>query len=142
MFSQQKLATVEAVARRAGENPDELEDDDIALIEVLIDIVSADVRSYGSDWPDIALTPDGIKAIVVKAAARGFLNLAGYAMERGDMLSLQRSDLFADGESLSRTEVATIKRFAATGGVHSMPVQRDVILSGTCLGDERGGVGA
>lgn len=142
MFSEQKLATVEAVALRAGEDPDGLEDDEVELINLLIDIVSADVRGYGQAWPDIALTPASVKAIVVKAAARGFMNISGYTLERGDMLTLQRSDMFSDGETLTRTEIATIRRQAAHSGIHSMPTQRDVIVAGTFLGDERGGVGA
>lgn len=126
-FQLPPLATPAEVAKRVQETP--TDQVDIDLIAVLLDIVSADVRSYGS-WPDPILAPDVVKAIVIKAAARGYMNAGGYQLERGDMLTLQRSDLFAEGESLSVAEIRALQRAAGTtGSVVSVPAQRDVVPS-------------
>lgn len=128
MFTSQPFATVAELAARVQEQI--VESGDVALAEVLLDIVSAEVRLHGDAWPDPILAPAIAKAITIKAASRGYMNAGGYQLERGDMLTLQRSDLFADGEALSAQEIRALRVAAkVSGGMHSVPVQRDVVPS-------------
>lgn len=99
---------------------------DIETVEALLEIVSEDIRAYGSPWPEPLLAPRLCHTTAMKAAARGWLNLAGYTMERSDMLTLQRSDAYADGEALTRAEIKAIERIAGVGAFYSVPVLRPV----------------
>lgn len=136
MFSLPPLATSAEVAARVQEKI--TDDVDIDLVNVLLNMVSAEVRSCGAPWPDPVFAPDIAKAITIRAASRGYMNVAGYQLERGDMLSLQRSDAFANAEVLTDQEERQLQRAAFTSVV-AMPVQRDVIPSDSTSG---GGGGA
>jgi stage V sporulation protein SpoVS len=109
------LATVERLSARVGEpiaTPEE-----IALAEEVLAEASALVRHYGRAWPDPATTPAVATAITVAAAARGYLNPAGFQMERSDMATFNRVDEYASGCSLTRAEIAALKEYNLSGGI-------------------------
>lgn len=71
---------------------------------------SANVRSAGdSEWtrlncPEVAFT------IALAAAARGYLNPAGYDSERSDTNNLNRGERATNGTQLTREEKADLKK--------------------------------
>jgi hypothetical protein len=112
------LATVERLAARVGEPIESAEE--IALAEEVLAEASALVRHYGRPWPDPATTPAVATAITVAAAARGYLNPAGFSMERSDMATFQRQDDHASGCSLTRAEIAALKEYSNSSGIISV----------------------
>ncbi len=123
------LATVQDLRHRVNEPIDTAED--IALAQTLLDLVSAEVRAIGDPWPDPALAPAVAKAVTIRAAARGFMNPDGTKMERADMLTLQWSEAFSQGEMLLPQEIRLIQSVSMNQGSDfvSIPLQRDVIIS-------------
>lgn len=118
------FATVADVARRVGEPITAPED--IALAESLLEIVSEEIRSVGSNWPEPFLAPAICRTIAIGAAARGYNNPALYETERGDMLTLYRGSDAANGEALTKNEKMAITRVAGLGGFFSVAVDRPV----------------
>ncbi len=133
MFFLPALGTVAEVAARVGE---EIVDDlDIAQCQSFLDLASAQVRHHGDTWENPVLAPAVARAITIEAAARGYLNPAGYQVERGDMITFTRSDPFAVGSMLTETEVAMLRRYSTRGGLHSILLVRDVSVSDVVASD-------
>lgn len=121
------LATVQDVADRVGE---EITDPgDIRLAEVLLRIVSAQVRHYGGDWMDPILAPDVATAITIEAAARGYLNPEGFKLERGDEITFDRHAIFAAGPTLTPYEIVAVRQQAGKSGLTSVLMVRDVTVT-------------
>jgi hypothetical protein len=117
------------VARHIGDNIEEWDEIDLAQCQSIIDIVSAQVRFYGTSWTDPILAPQMARAICLEASARGFQNPGGFSVERGDMITLTRSDPFALGSALTETEIAILGSYSQRGGFHSILMVRDVMIS-------------
>lgn len=113
------LATPEQVAARIGEPIESAEE--IALAEAMLMEASAWVRHYGGQtWPVINNAPAVAVAITAAAAARGYMNPAGYDMERGDMSTFNRIAEYAAGTQLTKSEIAMLKPFNRQGGIVSV----------------------
>lgn len=112
------LASVERLAARVGEPIVSAEE--IALAEEVLAEASALVRHYGRAWPDPETTPAVATSITVAAAARGYLNPAGFQMERSDMATFNRIDEYASGCSLTRAEISALKEYNLSGGITSV----------------------
>lgn len=121
------FATVKELSDRVGEPITDPED--VAMAASMLNIVSSQIRAYGSDWPLPLLAPDAIWGICLTAAARGYNNPAAYNLERSDQFHLQRTDASSEGEMLTREEIAKVKRLAAYSGFWQVPIQRDVLPS-------------
>lgn len=113
------LASVAMVAARIGEPIETV--DDVKLAEAVLDEASEQIRFYAQQpgWnaqtaPPVAVT------IAVAAAARGFLNPSGYDMERGDMVTFNRSKEYVSGANLTPSEITIIKALGRTGNVRSV----------------------
>jgi len=113
------LATVAMVAARIGEPI--TEPDDVLLAESVIAEASEQVKLYAQQ-PEWTLTTAHPRAvtIVVAAAARGFLNPTGYDMERGDMVTFNRSEAYSSGADLTRSEKAECRLLGRQGNVKTV----------------------
>lgn len=118
------FATVSELAARANEEI--IEPEDIALAEMLLEIVSEEIRAIGHSWPEPVLAPGICRTLAIKVAARGYMNPAGYGLERGDMATLQRSSTYAAGDILTTAEAAMVRRAAGFGDITSVPIIRAV----------------
>lgn len=113
------LATVEQVAARSAEEI--VSTDEIALAEAMLAEASAWVRHHGGQaWPTMAQAPEVAVAITAAAASRGYMNPAGYDMERSDMSTFNRIPEYAAGTQLSRSEIAMLKPFNRRKGIISV----------------------
>lgn len=120
----QHLATPEQVAARVGEPIESAEE--IALAEAMLMEASAWVRHYGGQsWAVSNVVPGVAVAITAAAAARGYMNPAGYDMERGDMSTFNRIAEYAAGTQLTKAEIAMLKPFNRQGGVVSVSAVND-----------------
>lgn len=113
------LATVLQVAARIGEPITAPED--VQLAESVLNEASEQIRFYAQQpyWtaetaPKVAVT------IAVAAAARGFLNPSGFDMERGDMVTFNRTKDYVSGAALTAQEITIIKGLGRTGNVRSV----------------------
>ena len=113
------LASVAMVAARIGEPIETV--DDVKLAEAVLDEASEQIRFYAQQpgWnaqtaPPVAVT------IAVAAAARGFLNPSGYDMERGDMVTFNRSEAYSSGADLTRAEKAECRLLGRQGNVKTV----------------------
>lgn len=105
------LATVEQVSARVTEPIESAEEK--ALAEAMLWEASAWVRHYGGQpWPTRAGAPEVASVIAAAAASRGYMNPAGFEMERGDMSTLNRSPEYAAGTMLTASEIAMLSGFS------------------------------
>lgn len=113
------LATVVQVAARIGEPIESV--DDVKLAESVLDEASEQIRFYSQQpgWA-AATAPAVAVTICVAAAARGYLNPSGYDMERGDMVTFNRSKEYVSGANLTPSEITIIKALGRTGNVRSI----------------------
>lgn len=115
----QHLATPEQVSARVGEPIESAEE--ISLAEAMLMEASAWVRHYsGRTWPTREVAPEVAVAITAAAAARGYMNPAGYDMERGDMSTFNRVTEYAAGTQLTKSEISMLKPFNRGQGVVSI----------------------
>lgn len=112
------LAGLDRLAARVGEPI--VSDAEIALATEVLAEASALVRHYGLPWPDPTTTPAVAVSITVAAAARGYLNPAGFSSERGDTAMFQRIEEYASGCSLSTAEIAALKEYNPRYGIISL----------------------
>lgn len=112
------LATIDRLAARVGEpitTPEEL-----ALADGVLREASTRVRHYGRPWPTAFNAPAAAVDIVVAAAARGYLNPAGFQMERGDSQTFNRLEDYAHGTELTPSEIEILKPYRVRGSVISV----------------------
>lgn len=112
------LAGLDRLAARVGEPI--VSDAEIALANEVLAEASALVRHYGLPWPDPTKAPAVAVSITVAAAARGYLNPAGFSSERGDTAMFQRVEEYASGCSLSTAEIAALKEYNPRHGIISV----------------------
>lgn len=115
------LSTVEEVAAKTGEEITSSQD--VALAYAMIEAASAQVRLHGQAWPDRATAHPIAVVVATAAAARGYLNPSGFAMERSDSVTLQRADMYAADVELTPYERAMLKQAASgVATVSSAPI--------------------
>ena len=68
----------------------------------------------------MAQAPEVAVAITAAAASRGYMNPAGYDMERSDMSTFNRIPEYASGTQLTSSEIQMLKPFNRKGGVISV----------------------
>ena len=113
------LATVARVSARVGEPI--ASDDEIALAEAMLSEASAWVRHHsGQTWAELSKAPEVAVAITAAAASRGYLNPAGFDMERGDMSTFNRVPEYAAGTQLTRSEIDMLRPFNRRSGIVSI----------------------
>jgi len=112
------LGTVAQIAARIGEPITEAEDIQLAL--AVLAEASEQIRHYAQQpfWSAETAPPVAV-TIAVAAAARGFLNPSGFDMERGDLITFNRSKDYVSGASLTAQEITIIKALGRTGNVRS-----------------------
>lgn len=113
------LASVGQVAARIGEPITEA--DDVQLAVACLNEASEQIRHYAQQpyWtaesaPAVAVT------IAVAAAARGVLNPSGFDMERGDMVTFNRSKDYVAGAALTAQEITIVRALGRSGNVRSV----------------------
>ena len=113
------LATVAQVSARVTEPIES--DEEIALAEAMLWEASAWVRHYGGQaWPAMANAPEVAAVITAAAASRGYMNPAGFDMERGDMATFNRIPEYAAGTQLTQSEIAMLTKFKRRPGLMSV----------------------
>ena len=113
------LATVEQVSARTTEEISS--EDELALANAMLFEASAWVRYPGGQtWLSADPAPAVAVAITAAAASRGYMNPAGFDMERGDMSTFNRNAEFAAGTQLTRSEIQMLKPFNRSGGIVSV----------------------
>lgn len=123
------LATVEELAARAA-MPLPLSEQDEATAQSCLRRASSLVRQHGLPWPDPEAAPELAKTTTVEAALRGFVNPAGFDMERGDAVTFNRNEVFAQGVYLTRGEKEELATFKPQTGLVSMPtVNTDQLIA-------------
>jgi hypothetical protein len=113
------LATVGQIAARIGEPITDA--DDVQLAAAVLTEASEQIRYYAQQpfWTAVTAPPVAV-TICVAAAARGFLNPSGFDMERGDMVTFNRSKEYVSGANLTPQEITIIKALGRTGNVRSV----------------------
>lgn len=113
------LATVGQIAARIGEPISTA--DDVKLAAAVLNEASEQVRHYAQQpyWTAETAPPVAV-TICVAAAARGFLNPSGFDMERGDMVTFNRSKDYVSGANLTAQEISIIKALGRSGNVRSV----------------------
>lgn len=113
------LATVGHIAARIGEPITAPED--VKLAEAVLDEASEQIRHYAQQpyWTADTAPPVAV-TIAVAAAARGFLNPSGFDMERGDMVTFNRSKDYVSGAALTAQEITIVKALGRSGNVRSV----------------------
>lgn len=104
-------------------------DEAVALAQSMLVAASARVRAAGSDtWEDFD-APDIAIAVTLDAAARGFLNPAGYQTERGNMVTIIRGDSATEGVALTAGEEELCRVAAGGTGLGVVKINRNDIVS-------------
>jgi hypothetical protein len=113
------LATVDQVAARIGEPITDPDDVDLAM--ACLAEASEQIRHYAQQpyWTAETAPPVAV-TIAVAAAARGVLNPSGFDMERGDMVTFNRSKEYVSGANLTPQEITIIRALGRTGNVRSV----------------------
>lgn len=112
------LGTVAQIAARIGEPITAPEDIQLAI--AVLNEASEQIRHYAQQpfWTAETAPPVAV-TIAVAAAARGFLNPAGFDMERGDLVTFNRNKDYVTGANLTAQEITIIKALGRTGNVRS-----------------------
>lgn len=123
-FRSLPLISVQMLSDRCGEPITDDVDERMAV--VIINQVSARARFIGAPWPDPILAPDIVKAVVLECCARIFLNPEGYALERGDEVTFQRSRGFDGNKVFDDADIAMLRAAAGKSGIASVKLVREV----------------
>lgn len=125
------LASVDQLSQKVGPIT---KDDDVALANYCLGLASAWARAYGDpSWTRFG-APEIVRWIVLEAASRGYDNPAGYELERGDMLTLQRQSIAAAGCVFTTEEqkaCAAAAFLSAGNGISSIRIVRPDTMSDT-----------
>lgn len=104
------LATPEQLANRIGEAIESQED--LLLAQEMLESASNWVRHYsGQDGWNVVNAPALAVTIAIGAAARGYLNPAGYLEERADVNFVKRSPGWANETKLYPDEIEALQAF-------------------------------
>ena len=108
------LATPEQLSGKVGEaieSPEEL-----ALAQEMLESASNWVRFYaGQDGWNMVNAPALAVTIAIAAAARGYLNPAGYLEERADINFVKRAPGWANEAKLFPDEIDALREFKSDG---------------------------
>jgi hypothetical protein len=106
------------VAARIGEPISSAED--VQLAASVLNEASEQVRFYAQQpyWTSETAPPVAV-AIAVAAAARGYLNPAGMDMERGDMVTFNRTKDYVSGAALTAQEITIVRALGRSGNIRS-----------------------
>jgi len=131
------LASPEEVAALADEAWP-LSEQDMKLAEACIVAASNLARFHaGQQWTLRDEAPPVVNTIVVKAATKGFMNPAGFQMERGDAVTFNRLDDFASGVKFDAQDMVILKSFNTSATIHSMAMVNPESLIPRSMGDGR-----
>lgn len=128
------LAPIERVAARVPEGIATA--DDIALAQEMLAEASDAVRAHGRNWTSVDVPP-GVVTIVAAAAARGYMNPAGYAEEDADSAGLKRAGMYSRGAALTAEEVRRVKALASRSGFVPVPASKPSSWKPTSLAYDR-----
>ena len=113
------LATPAMVAARIGEPIETV--DDVKLAESVLEHASNLIRFHANQPGWTAQTaPAMADTICVEAAHRRYLNPSGFDMERGDMVTFNRTEAYVSGADLTKSEITIVKALGRTGNVRSI----------------------
>ena len=108
------LAPIERLAARVPSGI--VTDDDIGLAMEMLSEASDEVRAHGRNWTSVDV-PLPIVNIVLKAAARGYMNPEGLREEDADSAGLKRDPVYSKGAELTPSEVRRVKMIASRSGL-------------------------
>lgn len=98
--------------------PEPLEtEQEIALAEEMLSDASAEARLHGNQLWTVDTVPSGVVNIILKAAARGYMNPAGFETEAADGTRLSRRREYAMGTTFTRPEINAVRGFAKRSGI-------------------------
>lgn len=109
------LATMGRLAARLPEPIETPEEKGLAL-EMLSD-ATEEARTHGNPSWTRSSAPPGVINIVLKAAARGYMNPSGYTEEAADSARLKRGADYVRGAEFTDTEIRRIRALAEFRGV-------------------------
>lgn len=115
-----------------------LSEQDLKLAEACITAASNLARFHaGQNWPVRTEAPPVVSTIVVKAAAKGFMNPGGFQMERGDAVTFNRLEDFAAGVRFDAQDMVILKSFNKTATLHSVAMVNPESLIPRSMGSAR-----
>lgn len=104
--------------RLAARLPEPIEtDEEKGLADEMLSEASAEARLYGNQMWNADTVPSDVVTIVVKAAARGFMNPAGYTDEAADSTRLSRAGEYAQGAAFTPAEIRAVRGYAKRSGI-------------------------
>lgn len=105
--------------------PEPLEtEQEIALAEEMLSDASAEARLYGNQLWTVDTVPSGVVNIILKAAARGYMNPAGFESEAADGTRFGRRPEYAMGTTFTRAEINAVRGFAKRSGISYTPATK------------------
>lgn len=116
------LASPERLAARLPAEPET--DREWGLVGEMLSDASAQARLYGNTAWTAETVPPGVVNIVLAAAARGYMNPAGFESEAADSNRLSRGEAYYQGTEFTAQEVSSIKRAAQRNSVSYMQTTR------------------
>lgn len=109
------LAPLEKLESRL---PEPLEtEQEVKLAEEMLSDASAEARLHGNQLWTVESVPSGVVNIILKAAARGFMNPAGFETEAADGTRFGRRPEYAMGTAFTQAEIRAVRGFAKRSGI-------------------------
>ncbi|MDS2171614.1 hypothetical protein Q7C18_02780 [Nesterenkonia sp. CL21] len=99
-------------------------DQEIALADEMLSDASAEARAHGNQMWTVQTVPAGVVNIVLRAAARGFMNPGGFAEEAADSARLRRGDEYVMGAAFTEAEIRQVKAFSRRTGISHAQVTK------------------
>ena len=112
------------IERLAGRVPDGIvtEDEQVLAYEMLSD-ASEEVRSHGRQWTSSDV-PREVVNVVLRAAARGYMNPSLYREEDADSAGLKRDPIASKGVALTPEEIRRVKSAASRSGFSAIQASK------------------
>lgn len=104
--------------RLAARLPEPIETDaEIALADEMLLDASNEARIHGNQMWTPETVPSGVVTIVLQAAARGYMNPAGFSDEAADGTRFSRADEYARGTNFTPSEIRAVRSYAQRSGI-------------------------
>lgn len=91
--------------------------EEIALADEMLSDASAEARLHGNQMWTPESVPSGVVNIILRAAARGYMNPAGFTDEAADSTRFSRGEEYAQGAAFTPAEIRAVRGFAKRSGI-------------------------
>lgn len=90
---------------------------EVSLAEEMLSDASAEARLHGNQQWTVETVPSGVVNIILKAAARGYMNPSGFSDEAADGTRFSRDAAYSQGATFTQAEVRAVRGFAKRSGI-------------------------